>query len=339
MVFKKMLSALGVGGPSVDTVLTNPNTRPGLALDGQVNLIGGEAPANIEQIVVGLVTRVEIEGGDSEYAGIMEFHRQQVSGPLQLAPKQQLSIPFQLPVPWETPITDVYGQRLHGMTMGLRTELAIARAVDKSDLDQVNVHPLPVHERILEAFLQLGFRFKSADLERGRIHGLQQTLPFYQEIEFFASPQYAQTVNELELTFVTNPHGVDVVLECDRRGGFLAPGHDAFGRYQVGHADAERSDWVQVVDGWLQETIGRFGSLRAQAFGPGGYGAPNKFGHPRQRGGVGMGGVVAGAAVGAAGGMLAGHMLGNAFEGAEEDVAEAAGDFGGGEDFGGFEEF
>ncbi|MER6594279.1 sporulation protein [Micromonospora purpureochromogenes] len=315
MVFKKMLSAFGVGGPSVDTVLANPNTRPGLTLDGQVNLVGGDAPANIEQITVGLVTRVEIESGDTEYAGIMEFQRMAVSGPLQLAPKQQLSIPFQLPVPWEAPITDVYGQRLRGMTMGLRTELAIARAVDKSDLDQVNIHPLPVHERILEAFQRLGFRFKHADLERGHLRGTQQTLPFYQEIEFFAAPQYAQAVTEVELTFVTNPHGVEVILECDKRAGFLSAGHDAFGRYTVSHADADRVDWAQVVDGWLRETTSRYGSLRAA-----GFGAPHGYG----RRGHGMGGMVAGAALGVAGGLVAGEMIEDAFEG----------DFGGG-DFGG----
>ncbi|MEU9510670.1 sporulation protein [Micromonospora sp. NPDC048170] len=325
MVFKKMLSAFGVGGPSVDTVLTNPNTRPGLTLEGQVNLLGGDAQANIEQVVLGLVTRVEIEGHDAEYAGVMEFHRMQVSGPLQLAPKQQLAIPFQLPVPWETPITDVYGQRLRGMTMGLRTELAIARAVDKGDLDQVNVHPLPVHERILEAFQQLGFRFKHADLERGHIRGTQQTLPFYQEIEFFASPQYASTINEVELTFVTSPHGVEVILECDKRGGFLTPGHDAFGHYRVSYAEAERADWAQVVDGWLRETTSRYGSLRgAHGFGGQGHGF-HGHGHGHGRG-VGMGGVVAGAAMGAVGGMIVGDMIGDAFEGDSD------------EDFGGFDE-
>ncbi|MEV1331636.1 sporulation protein [Micromonospora costi] len=307
MVFKKMMSAFGVGGPSVDTVLTNPNTRPGLTLDGQVNLLGGDAPANIEQVVLSLVTRVEIEGHDTEYAGIMEFHRMAVSGPLQLAPKQQVAIPFQLPVPWETPITDVYGQRLHGMTMGLRTELAVARAVDKSDLDQVAVHPLPVHERILEAFQRLGFRFKHADLERGRIHGVQQTLPFYQEIEFFAAPQYAQTVTEVELTFVTSQRGVDVVLECDKRGGFLSSGHDTFGRYHVSHADADRVDWTQVVDGWLRETTSHYGGLRAAGFAHGGH-----HGHGR---GHGMGGMIAGAALGVAGGMIAGELIEDAFEG------------------------
>jgi sporulation-control protein len=245
----------------------------------------------------------------------MEFHRMVVSGPLQLAPKQQLSIPFQLPVPWETPITDVYGQRLHGMTMGLRTELAIARAVDKSDLDQVAVHPLPVHERILEAFQRLGFRFKHADLERGHIRGVQQTLPFYQEIEFFASPQYASTIREVELTFVTSQRGVEVILECDKRGGFLSAGHDAFGRYQVSHTDVDRVDWAQVVDGWLRETTSRYGSLRSQ------YGPSHGHGHSR---GHGMGGMVAGAALGVAGGMIAGEMIEESFEG-------DFGDFGGDE--------
>jgi sporulation-control protein len=332
MVFKKMLSAFGVGGPSVDTVLANPNTRPGLTLDGQVNLVGGEVPAAIEQIAVSLVTRVEIEGGDTEYAGIMEFHRMPVSGPFELAPKQQLSIPFQLPVPWETPITDVYGQRLHGMTMGLRTEVAVARAVDKGDLDPVAVHPLPVHERILDAFARLGFRFKGADLERGHIYGVHQTLPFYQEIEFFAAPQYAQTINEVELTFVTSPHGIDVVLECDKRGGFLTPGHDTFGRYSVAHTDADRTDWVQVVDGWLRETIGHYGQLRAQSFGvPHGHGyhAPGYHdpGHHGHHGhGSGIGGFVAGAALGAVGGMIAGEMIEDAIEG---DFAE---DWGFGDD-------
>ncbi|WP_428961243.1 sporulation protein [Micromonospora fluostatini] len=299
MVFKKMLSAFGVGGPSVDTVLANPNTRPGLALDGQVNLIGGDSPANIEHVTIGLVTRVEVESGDTEYAGTMEFHRMTVSGPLQLAPKQQLAIPFQLPMPWETPITDVYGQRLHGMTMGLRTELAVARAVDKGDLDPVAVHPLPVQERILEAFLALGFRFKNADLERGHIRGVNQTLPFYQEIEYFAAPQYAQQgITEVELTFVTNPHGVEIVLECDKRGGFLTPGHDVFGRYTVSHADAERPDWVQVVDGWLRETTSTYGNLRAQYGAPQGYGAP---GYPPQAAGYGPPGYPAQAGYGAPG--------------------------------------
>jgi sporulation-control protein spo0M len=226
MVFKKLLGAFGVGGPSVDTVLSNPNTRPGLTLEGQVHIIGGDHDVEIEQVALGLVTRVEVESGDANYDATVEFHRLAVAGRFALKKGERKEIPFQFPVPWETPVTDVYGQRLHGMTMGLRTELAVARAVDKGDLDPVHVHPLPAQERILDAFTGLGFRFKSADLERGRIRGLNQTLPFYQEIEFWPAQQYAGRINEVELTFVADAQGVDVVLEFDKRGG----GPDRLGR-------------------------------------------------------------------------------------------------------------
>lgn len=131
MVFKRMLGAFGVGAPSVDTVLPNPSTRPGLILGGQVNLTGGSRDVEIDHITVGLVTRIEVDGAEEEYDAFVEFHRVGVAGGLPLAEGQQVSLPFQIPVPWETPVTDFYGQNLRGMTMGLRTEVAIRGAVDR----------------------------------------------------------------------------------------------------------------------------------------------------------------------------------------------------------------
>jgi sporulation-control protein len=255
VVFKRLKQAFGVGGPQLDTVLSNPNTRPGLGLEGVVNITGGEHPVDIKYIALGLVTKVEVETQDSEYDSTVEFSRLQVTGAFQIGPGQPMQIPFQFPVPWETPITDVFGQRMHGMTMGLRTELEVARALDKGDLDPVNVHPLPIHEAILDGFARVGFRFKGADLERGRLHGVHQTLPFYQEIEFYAAPQYKSKINEAEATFVTSPQGVEVVLEFDKKGGLFTEGRDVTGRYQVSHHDVGRVDWAAVVDGWVQEAL------------------------------------------------------------------------------------
>lgn len=321
MVFKKMLSRLGVGGPSVDTVLANPNTRPGLALAGQVNIVGGDHPVAIEHVALGLVTRIEMEGGDAEYDATVEFHRVAVAGAFSLAPGEQRQIPFNFPVPWETPVTDVYGQRLRGMTMGLRTELAVARAVDKGDLDPVYVHPLPAQERILEAFARLGFQFRNADLERGRIHGVNQTLPFYQEIEFWPSPQYAGRINEVELTFVTDPHGMDVVLEFDKRGGFFTGGHDSFGRFRVEHASVDQTDWASVVDAWVRQAADSYASYRS-THAPMGYAHHGHHGHH----GHGAGAVIAGAGAGLLGGMVLGSAMDDMFDG------DDGGDFG---DFGG----
>ncbi len=259
MVFKRFMQALGVGGPSVETVLANPNARPGGHLEGQVHVQGGDHAADIEYVSLGLVTRVEVESGDSEYDTTQEFHRQRLTGAFRLEPGQRYDIPFRFDVPWETPITHVYNQYLHGMTMGLRTELEVARAVDKGDLDQVAVFPLPAQERILDALQQLGFRFTRADVERGRIYGVEQTLPFYQEIEFYPPPQYASGISQLELTFVATARQLQVVLEIDKRGGLFTEGHDAFGRFNVDWATAEQTNWTAQLDNWLRQSAQRRG--------------------------------------------------------------------------------
>ena len=260
MVFKRMLQAMGVGGPSVETVLANPACRPGGFLEGHVQVIGGgDHDVDIEYVAVALTTRVEVESGDSEFTTDQEFHRQRLTGSFKLTTAARHEIPFHFEVPWETPITEVYGQHLHGMTMGLATELEIARAVDKSDLDAVAVHPLPAQERILEALLRLGFRFSRADVELGRVHGVHQSLPFYQEIEFYPPSAYAHGINQLEVTFVPTPQVLQVVLEVDRRGGLFTEGHDSFGRFDVDYDHVEQVDWSAQLDGWLRQSARRRG--------------------------------------------------------------------------------
>lgn len=308
MVFKKILGALGVGGPSVDTVLADPQVQPGADLTGEIRITGGKHEVTIEHIALSLVTHIHSEHG----AQAVEFHRAVVAGQFLLHAGESRVVPFVLPLPWEAPITDVYGQHLHGMNLGVRTELSVAKAVDKGDLDAVSVQPLPAQQRVLEAFSQLGFHFKKADLEHGHIHGLHQQLPFYQEIEFYPPAQFAGQINEVELTFVTNPGELVVVLEADKRGGFFSSGQDAFGRIQVTHEQAMTTDWAGELIGWLHQISERRHQYPASPKGPG-YG---QYGdHHGHRRGPGMGGIVAGAA----GGLVGGMILGEAFDEAGEE--------------------
>uniref|UniRef100_UPI0031CEBFB1 sporulation protein n=1 Tax=Streptomyces hawaiiensis TaxID=67305 RepID=UPI0031CEBFB1 len=349
MVFKRLLGALGVGGPTVDTVLDPAPVRPGDTLTGQVHLSGGKADFEIEHITLELVARVEAEhqGGESE--GVVAFDRFTVGGGFRLAEGEQRSVPFSVVLPWETPVTELHGQNL-GVVLGVRTELSVAGAKDKGDLDQLNVSPLPAQEAVLEALGGLGFGFRSADLEYGRIGGTGQRLPFYQEIELVPAPQYAQQINEIELTFLANPGGMEVVLEADKRGGFLSPGHDALTRFTVSHQGVEQQDWPAIVDGWMRQLAEHRASYGAPAgygapmghnspagFGSSvGHGSPSAFGpgdhgpkgehHDGRRSGPGMGTAVAagaaGLAVGVVGGMVAGEVVdevGDFFEGDEED--------------------
>jgi sporulation-control protein len=259
VVFKRMMQALGVGGPSVDTVLSNPNCRPGGFLEGTVHVVGGEHAVDIEYVALGLMTRVEVEAGDGEYSSNQEFNRQRLTGSFRLEAGAKHDIPFRFDVPWQVPITEVYGQHLHGMTMGLATELEVARAVDKSDLDPVAVHPLPAQERILDALLRLGFRFSRADVEQGTVYGTEQHFPFYQEIEFYPPSQYAGAINQLELTFLPTPQHLQVILEVDKRGGLFTEGHDAFGSFNVDYRTADQTDWTAQLDGWLRQSAQRRG--------------------------------------------------------------------------------
>ncbi|MDL2081285.1 sporulation protein [Streptomyces sp. GXMU-J15] len=325
MVFKRLLGSLGVGGPTVDTVLDAGAVRPGGPLSGQVHLKGGNADFDIEHITLELVARVEVEHDEGEGEGVVAFERFTVGGGFRLAAGAEQSVPFTVTVPWETPITELYGQAL-GIVLGVRTELAVAGAKDKGDLDPLAVGPLPVQEAVLEAFGQLGFGFRSADLEYGRIGGTGQRLPFYQEIELTPSPVYAQHFNEVEVTFLADPAGMEVVIEADKRGGFFSEGHDALTRFTVSHTDAEGADWNSVVEGWLRQLV----EHRASYGGHSSYGGHGEHGghgsHGGHHSGPGVGTAVAagaaGLAVGVVGGMVAAEVvdeIGDFFEGDEED--------------------
>ncbi|MEU4894136.1 sporulation protein [Streptomyces sp. NPDC044780] len=339
MVFKRLLGSLGVGGPTVDTVLDPGPVCPGGPLTGQVHLEGGKADFEIEQITLELVARVEDERGDEEREGVVLFDRFTVAGGFRLGEGERRSLPFTAHLPWETPITELYGQPL-GIILGVRTGLEIAGAKDKGDLDQLTVSPLPAQEAVLEALGQLGFGFKSADLELGHVGGTGQRLPFYQEIELSPAPQYAHAINELEVTFLANPSGMDVVLEADKRGGFFSEGHDALTLFTVGHEGVEHRDWNAEVDAWVRQLVeqraahGSYGSYgHGEPYPPGhGYGHPDHhYGHHdghhdgQRRSGPStaavVGGVAAGVAVGVVGGMVAAEIvdeIGDAFEDDED---------------------
>ncbi|MFF3286029.1 sporulation protein [Streptomyces sp. NPDC003023] len=336
MVFKRLLGSIGVGGPAVDTVLTSDAVPPGGGLTGEVHLTGGNADFDIEHITLELVARVEAETGDGEHDGAVVFERFGVGGGFRLAEGEHRSVPFTVTLPWETPISVLHGQSL-GIVLGVRTELGVAGAKGKSDLDALSVRPLPVQEAILEAFGRTGFGFKSADLEYGRIGGTGQQLPFYQEIELTPPPQYAHAVNEIELTFLATPGGMEVVLEADKRGGPLTGGHDALTRFTVSRHGIEHTDWNAEVDSWVRRLVEhRAGYESHPSYGHGGdthHGGHHDDKHHNeghgQRSGPGMGTVVAagaaGLAVGVVGGMVAAEVVdevGDFFEGDEDEGDE-----------------
>ncbi|MGW6570389.1 sporulation protein [Streptomyces sp. NPDC054975] len=256
MGFKKLLASLGAGGASVETVLTEENVVPGGVVQGEVRIQGGSVDQQIEGLSVGLQARVEVEGADQETKQDIEFVKVRLGGAFTVQAGAVHVVPFGLEIPWETPVTAIAGQQLRGMNIGVTTELEIARAVDSGDLDPINVHPLPAQQAILDAFIQLGFRFKSADMERGHIRGTRQKLPFYQEIEFFPPQQY-RGLNQVEVSFVADDREMDVVLEMDKKPGLFSESSDSFRAFKVGLNDFHTTDWAAYLNQWLADVGGK----------------------------------------------------------------------------------
>lgn len=71
------------------------------------------------------MARVEAEHAEGESEGIAVFDRTTVGGGFRPAEGEVREVPFTLALPWETPITELYGQAL-GSVLGVRTELAVA---------------------------------------------------------------------------------------------------------------------------------------------------------------------------------------------------------------------
>jgi sporulation-control protein len=261
MGFKKMLASLGAGGASVETELHQADVTPGGVVQGSVRVQGGSVEQRIQGLTVGLQARVEVErtdsqGNDTEHHQNIEFHTQQIGGEFVVQPGAVHDVPFSLEVPWETPVTTFMGRQLTGMNVGVTTELQIARAVDKGDLDPVNVHPLPAQEALLDAFGRLGFAFRSADLEKGTIRHTRQRLPFYQEIEFRTPEQY-RGLKQVELTFIADGSEMDVVLEMDKKPGLFSEGSDTYRSFTMSLHAFEQTDWAQYLHQWLAEVGGK----------------------------------------------------------------------------------
>jgi sporulation-control protein len=252
-MFQKVLATFGSGGAKIDARLLDRTAAPGRPLHGEVLLLGGEVDQEIKGLAVTLLARVQVAGGRTED---LPFGTRQLVGGEVLHAGRQVRVPFELALPWETPVTSVYAKPLAGVAIGVRAELDLAAAVsDPFDADAVAIEPLPAQKRVLDALSRIGFTFREAVLEQGRVDGAHQQLPFYQEIRFAPSPRFASIFTQVAVTFLASAERTDVVLEVTKRvrvsktGGFGGRGQDFLGMFTV-QPDV---NWEKQLDDWLDQ--------------------------------------------------------------------------------------
>ncbi|WEV28768.1 sporulation protein [Streptomyces sp. 71268] len=277
MVFTKVPAPLGRGGPSLDTTLMPRAALPGGGLTGQLRLLGGEADCDIDRLTLELVAQVGAAPGAGGPASEAVCARFTLPGSFRLDRREQRGLLFDVRLPWETPVTELSGASLD-VTLGVRAELAAAGTRGRSDLVPLRVAPLPVQDCLLAALDRLGFGFRSAGLEHGLIHGTSQRLPLYQVIGLAPAPRYAAVMRELQVTFLANPGGVEVILEADKPGGLFAYGHGLLNRHLVSHGDADRRDWDATAEVWVRQMVASHGHHSVPA--PPGPGATRRRARP-----------------------------------------------------------
>jgi sporulation-control protein len=261
-MFQKVMASFGQGGATVDARILDRNVRPGGTLHGEVMLAGGQVDQEVESLGVTLLARVERENTNGGEPTVVDlpFQNVHLAGKEMVRSGAQIKVPFEVQIPWETPITTVFGKYLTGMAIGLQTNLNLARTVvDPQDVDAIPIEPVPAQHRILDAMSRVGFQFRSANLVKERVAGADQQLEFFQEINFAPPPNFAKVFHEVTVTFLARPRDVQVVLDVNKRvrvlkgGGLSTRGQPMLGMFVVEYAALGRTHWEKQIEGWLGE--------------------------------------------------------------------------------------
>ncbi|GGM25616.1 sporulation protein [Dactylosporangium sucinum] len=181
--------------------LHEPCVRPGTMVPGEVHLRAGVAALPPGEVTLSVETRTGVA---------VIRHRVAVVSPV--PPGRSRSVPFLLPLPWETPLT----RPIPAVSVLLRTE-----AHGESVVEPIDVHPLLGHQRVLDAARRLGFRLVDAALQTGPLPGVLRAVSFHQEFTF-RPPAGA----ELRVVTVAGPSAVDVVARLGGASLTFAVGAD-----------------------------------------------------------------------------------------------------------------
>lgn len=213
-MFKSLTNALGLNTLKVDTVLDQSVVMVGNTLSGTVHITGTSHDKNINHITLHLETLAERDTDDGDVHQTHILGSVRLLGQHTLKAEDRLSLPFELSLSTETPITQVSCHR-NQTQLWLRTELDVAGTLDSSDKDFITTTPTPTMARFLDAMEQAGFHMLKCDVEIGYLNTNYGSSSFgcYQEFEYNGR---GFGLNSVEVSFLPKDGFTHVVLEIDR---------------------------------------------------------------------------------------------------------------------------
>ncbi|AUI85917.1 sporulation control protein Spo0M [Vibrio azureus] len=214
-MLKKLKASLGIGAAKVDTVLEEMSVYQGSTLRGTIQIKGGDVEQQVDAITLNLNTEMKVETDDSVSYETFTIDQLKAVEPFVIQPNEEKQIPFELNLHDETPITAVNAAK-NQCHVWVETTLDISFAMDPRDRDYIEVKPLPVVAKVINAIEQAGFNMVKADVEKGFLRGDQfaSRSGIYQELEFRNRGFIA--TKEIELSFILDGQTVHCLAEIDR---------------------------------------------------------------------------------------------------------------------------
>jgi Sporulation control protein len=200
---KRVLSSIGVGAATVDTVFPRTDLGPSETVTADVELYGGDATQNIEGIYFQLKTRLADDEDRERIVG--EFA---VDEAVTLEPDEERTIPVEVTVPQWTPLTR------GGTSVWLETGLDIDWAKDPTDRDRIDVLPGEHSTALFEAVEELGFALRTT-----RVVDTPHLddRPFAQQFDFRPTDeQFVAHLDSLAVTIAPREDDLRTFLEFDR---------------------------------------------------------------------------------------------------------------------------
>jgi sporulation-control protein len=250
-MFQKILSRIGIGGTKVDTRLFKSTFEPGELMFGEVHIFGGSTEQDVQRVFLEVVATYHGDIGHEE--SVLLEH--ELTGPFKMLPGQELVLPVEVWLPYETPLT------LGTDTVFLRTVLDIRGAVDPGDRDAVEVVATPLMQAVFDGLSRIGLQLQG--FETRYAPHFERPVPFVQGIIYVPNGgEFMGRFDAVSVMFETDDDGTTVLFGIDRRtrglSGWFASAADMDEHYiqlDVVPEDAERSpeEWAELLADVLRQ--------------------------------------------------------------------------------------
>lgn len=197
---KRVLTSIGIGSATVDTILPDTAFSPGETIRGTVELTGGDSTQEIDGVYFALKARHTADGGERDLGTFT------VDEHVALSADEERSLPVEFELPVWTPLTQ------GGASVWLETGVDIAWAVDPTDEDQIDIVPDESLTALFDAIDALGFALEGSRLvDVAFVDGR----PFAQKFDFRPTDRFTDDLADLEVTILPRESDLRVLLEFD----------------------------------------------------------------------------------------------------------------------------